>query len=719
MGFGFRVMPGVRVRVTSRGVRTSLGPRAARVHVGAGRTTVSTGVGPVSAWTGTRRRSAGRGRRSYTPTAAELQQQAAAIARTQKKEERLAQIRELIALQHALMSAHLTTFVQSQRPVLPTPEWVRPEQYLPDAERRHLAGVRRFDKAGRQAAQRAAQAEATDAAARYNAYLNDQHRAAQSEADRWWHSVIHNDPDAVLRAVNEAFADNESPAAALSLDSAALLVVMIQPSVDEFGDQKASVTPAGNPTIARMNKTEQRQQWTSCTLSRAIATIAEAFATAPAIARVNLAVVCRLGGVQGDYRLVLTGDVSREHFQGATWPSVLEAGALSRAGNFVYKLDRFASLSEIPTVNDPQLQDLVNGLNGVIDDVEDDPLEDAPTAVGEDGQMSKPDAAVSPQPVVHLAEPVMELPHDIGEANGEVAGTPGNAPAGSSTAQAPNSTQIDSNLFQLWGSRGSYCNLELKGTEHRQDAILALLPRRLGDGAELDAIAQLLPEPTNPFDRNAVACHVADRLIGYLPKEEAVRYAPVLAKLVASGRIPVTRVHLWAREFDDYEIDSGGRTIKTHRYYTSARIALAEPHLVAPINLPPSEPRVELPDGGAVKIIGTQEHLQHLLEVLGDRETAWVHATLEPQTLEGARSTKTVVQVLINSHSAGTLSPQMSNAYLPIIRPLVSGGCAVTARVLLRGSPVSVAASLYAARAHEIPRDWFRQVDQKGISLEN
>jgi hypothetical protein len=52
----------------------------------------------------------------------------------------------------------------------------------------------------------------------------------------------------------------------------------------------------------------------------------------------------------------------------------------------------------------------------------------------------------------------------------------------------------------------------------------------------------------------------------------------------------------------------------------------------------------------------------------------------------------------------------MSAAYLPVVEPLTAAGCHVTARILLKGSPVSVAASIYAARPHEIARDWFRNV---------
>jgi len=138
------------------------------------------------------------------------------------------------------------------------------------------------------------------------------------------------------------------------------------------------------------------------------------------------------------------------------------------------------------------------------------------------------------------------------------------------------------------------------------------------------------------------------------------------------------------------------------------------------MNLAPPRPRAELPDGAAAKVTGTQDNLQHLRAVLAGRAIAWAYAVLEPTKITGPRSAKTVVQVLINGQAAGTLTPQMSIAYLPIVEPLTEGGCRATVRVLLKGSPVSVAATVYAARAHDISLDWFENLRTNlGISLGN
>jgi hypothetical protein len=161
--------------------------------------------------------------------------------------------------------------------------------------------------------------------------------------------------------------------------------------------------------------------------------------------------------------------------------------------------------------------------------------------------------------------------------------------------------------FLLWGHRGGYGNIEVAGTEHRQAAVLALLPRSLRHGADLHASVQLLAEPTNPFDRNAVGCWRHGRLIGYLPRDEAARYVQALTKLIEAGHLPTTTVRLWARRYDDNDIDDRGHATTSKRYYTSARIGLAEPHLIAQINSAPLPPRADLPDGSAAKIIGTQD----------------------------------------------------------------------------------------------------------------
>lgn len=400
-------MPGVRVRVSSRGVRTSVGPRAARVHVGGGRTTLSSGVGPVSVWSsgGGRRTSTSRPRSLYGPSPAQRQRQANAIARAQAAEDKLARIRELIDLQRDLIS-NLEQFADAGRPIVDVPIWVHPQQYLPEAEQRCLAGVGKFDRAGRDAARRAAALEADQAAASYNAHLRARHDAHQAQADQWWAALVGNDEPTVIDTTNVAFADNASTAAALSVDGSTLAVLMIQPTADELGDQKAALTPDGKPTITRMTKTEQRQLWTACTLSRAVATISEAFAVAPGIQSINIAVVSRRLASSARYSLVLAGEAPRHLFRTTQWPTQVRAADLACGENFIFDLDRFGALSEIPTDKDPQLRGLVDGINGVIEQDDNDP---SPARAS--GEPSRASVAPAPGPRASISPAASRSEH--------------------------------------------------------------------------------------------------------------------------------------------------------------------------------------------------------------------------------------------------------------------------------------------------------------------
>src|SRR4051794_40061444 len=95
MGFGIRIMPGVRISASSRGIRAGIGPRAARVHVGAGRTGFSSGVGPFTYYTSGGSRSGGEQR---APSMAAYERQVRAAERQAELEHWLEVNRQMLAL---------------------------------------------------------------------------------------------------------------------------------------------------------------------------------------------------------------------------------------------------------------------------------------------------------------------------------------------------------------------------------------------------------------------------------------------------------------------------------------------------------------------------------------------------------------------------------------------------------------------------------------------
>lgn len=71
--------------------------------------------------------------------------------------------------------------------------------------------------------------------------------------------------------------------------------------------------------------------------------------------------------------------------------------------------------------------------------------------------------------------------------------------------------------------------LEVVGESNYQLALEAAGGGRTSDGAAVrDQVALLIPEPNNRYDENAITVQIAGRLVGYLSREDAIAYRPVV-----------------------------------------------------------------------------------------------------------------------------------------------------------------------------------------------
>ena len=264
MGFSFRVAKGVRVYPSSRGI--------------------SVGAGPVRYYT----RAGGGGRsRGATSTATrerQLRQQA-----------RLEEIQAVIELDRGLVeqcSKHKEEFPASQPPVPINPEPVDERALLKQLDQAALRGISTFKFGERRAAKQQARdqlEEAMEAEGRRRA-----HEAEEENAERTasWEQLLGNQPQAVLGALEAAFADNEAPAAAVNCERDRVDLLMRWPAVDHVvHERKSGVTPTGRPTMKKRTKTEVAEFYLEAMSSNALATIKEAFAVAPGINEARLLVV--------------------------------------------------------------------------------------------------------------------------------------------------------------------------------------------------------------------------------------------------------------------------------------------------------------------------------------------------------------------------------------------------------------------------------------------
>lgn len=261
--------------------------------------------------------------------------------------------------------------------------------------------------------------------------------------------------------------------------------------------------------------------------------------------------------------------------------------------------------------------------------------------------------------------------------------------------------------FELW-SKGGWPRVEVAGEFYHQAEIRSLLPPTLGDGSvEVEATAHLVPEPGNKFDRHAVRVEVQGRVVGYLPKEVAPAYGPVLGALIERGFAPATACRIWAYERDEWKgADRLGHDIYERVLSAQVSVVLDAPHRIVPMNLEPTRSHKTLPHGGALQVRGEEKHLDVLAPWIERDGEGWIYAELRVIEVKTGKSSKAVVEIILDGDVIGELTPAMSAHFAPAVEHCASQGSSVVAKVLLKGNAMKVEAVLYAAKSHELDSSW-------------
>ncbi|MEV4347240.1 HIRAN domain-containing protein [Actinoplanes sp. NPDC049596] len=250
--------------------------------------------------------------------------------------------------------------------------------------------------------------------------------------------------------------------------------------------------------------------------------------------------------------------------------------------------------------------------------------------------------------------------------------------------------------FELWGQRGR-AYFEVVGESFYEEQIKALFKDSKGD--ELDFVVELRPDPLNQYDPNAVGVWGPTGQVGHLSRDNAKKYQPALLQVVQAGWRPVVGARAYGSEYENYD----GR--KTFR--GGVWLDLAEPHMLFPLNAPPPAGTHRLlPVGAAMQVSGEDKHMDALVAHLRPEGEGWVYATLHSITEQTARTSKELVEVRVDGHRVGQLTPKMSGELLPVVTHLAAGGATTTARAVVKGNRLKAEVVLYVQRAHELPASW-------------
>jgi hypothetical protein len=205
--------------------------------------------------------------------------------------------------------------------------------------------------------------------------------------------------------------------------------------------------------------------------------------------------------------------------------------------------------------------------------------------------------------------------------------------------------EVEATWLQLPTLRCGGWLVDVVGESFYQEAIEECAGGRCEDGAVIPLVtAQLVREPENPHDANAVRVEIGGRACGHIPRDEAADYHGVIAALNEIGRPATCRAWItggWEREGGD-------------RGSFGVRLDLHE-------DLGPSERGAILPFSEIrVSITGEEHHQDHLAALLGSADRAEVVAVL------GGPSER--VEVWVNAVCVGALTAKMSERYSPWIR---------------------------------------------------
>lgn len=267
--------------------------------------------------------------------------------------------------------------------------------------------------------------------------------------------------------------------------------------------------------------------------------------------------------------------------------------------------------------------------------------------------------------------------------------------------------------FDLWGSNG-WCNQQVVGESHYLPALRRILPHGGRWREELELSALLVPEPANRHDPNAVAVRVDGSTVGYLPKEVAARYQPMLLDLARRELVARVPCRVWGGTFDGYD---DGLAV-SERFNASVTLALAEPHLCVPVNTAPVR-HMLLPRGAAIQVTGEERYMPAIAPFLRPEGECLAYSTLHETDETVERGAKERVEVRLDDQCVGLLTPKMSGDLLPAVRHLSGAGYVTAAMARVKGNGLKAEVTLYCLRAHELADEWLSSVREAITPPEN
>jgi hypothetical protein len=222
-----------------------------------------------------------------------------------------------------------------------------------------------------------------------------------------------------------------------------------------------------------------------------------------------------------------------------------------------------------------------------------------------------------------------------------------------------------------WGSM-----VQVVGESHYEQSFLAICGPPTFDGYRMDCLAELRPQPNNPYDPAAVAVFINGLQVGHLSREDARRYGPVVHEALRTHG----QATCYAAILGGWDRGGGGRGGYGVRLRFSDRT-----WQFAPVEAD----EVRLPTGGAVSVSNEQEYQDALIDALRGADLSigsfpslaeLVPADRNPHL---KKDSGRVLEVRIGGRTIGFLTKAMSDRYHRSVEAAVSAGKRTTCEASL------------------------------------
>lgn len=278
-----------------------------------------------------------------------------------------------------------------------------------------------------------------------------------------------------------------------------------------------------------------------------------------------------------------------------------------------------------------------------------------------------------------------------------------------SAARADHAPPVPSGSpVQPWSLRSR--RLEVAGEFYRIENHKRLfqgIPIDGPDGAELHLPACLVPDPSNPHDRNAVAVFVRGLHLGYMERDDAAQYFSAVNAVAERGEQLEVESRQWAR-FDRYRAETFARVT----------LQLPPPSELSPVNEIPDR-AVVLPSGSTIQVTREDEHMEAIRPWLRDGvEAIPVAVTLTPIKDVRPRSVVDAIQVEIDGEPVGVLTPVSTANLMPLVAHVIDNGGVPVCRASLRGNALKADISLHVAKAQDVDAGWIESIGKIRVKAE-